>query len=587
MPHIILDGHKIETSLGKTIIQAAYDNGMEIPHFCWHPELSVAGNCRMCLVEVGTPKRLPTGEIELDANGEQVINFIPKLQIACATPISDGMVVKSKSERAVAAQEAVMEFLLINHPLDCPICDEAGECKLQEYAFRHSTRESRFDEEKNHKPKRTIWGPNVIYDAERCILCSRCIRYAKEVAKQDVLTFIQRGDHVYVDLYDGTVFDSPTSMNVIEICPVGALTSRDFRFKSRVWDMSVSPSITPADGSGNNTNVGIRNNEVLRVSPRANLNVNHYWLTDHQRLNYHEFVNENRVIEPSIQVDGQKQQVTWEKALGYAAEKLSTYKPDEIFVVASASATTEDNYILARFAKQVLKTNNIDFLTHFDEKFEDNFLSSGDRYPNTLGVTEAGVKSGTINFTNLQEKVNFGIIKAVVVMEEKFEFHPHFFEVLQNVPFKVVMQYNNNKLTEIADVVLPTSTYAEVEGTYINVKKRVQHFKPFITTKENLRYMGMKMSRLDKFGADNDRWTQHELRNCKQSWKIIQLLANLMGTSWSYKSSKEIFVEMAQNILSLKGMTYPLLDTYQGIILGKGSNPSSEKNMYTSHHLKP
>lgn len=587
MPHIILDGHKIETSAGKTIIQAAYDNGMQIPHFCWHPELSVAGNCRMCLVEVGNPKRLPNGEIELDSNGEPVINYFPKLQIACATPINDGMVVRSKSEKAITAQEAVMEFLLINHPLDCPICDEAGECKLQEYAFKHSKGESRFNEEKNHKLKRQEWGPNVVYDAERCISCSRCIRYAQEVAKQDVLTFVQRGDHVTIELFDGTVFDNPYSMNVIEICPVGALTSQNFRFKARVWDMSFNDSITPADGSGNNIKVGVRNNEILRVEPKSNMNVNHYWLTDDQRLNHHNFVNENRVTEPHINKNGNKSQVSWEDAISYTAQSLSGFKPDEIFVVASGKATTEDNYILNKFAKQVLRTNNIDYLTHFEDKFEDHFLGSGDRYPNTAGVVEVGVKSGSINFRNLEEKVKFGQVKAILVMEENFEFSSHLLETIKHIPFKVVMQYNHNALTEMADVILPASTFAEVEGTYINVKKRVQHFKPFIVTKENLRYMGMKMSRLDKFGAFNDRWTQHEHRNSKQSWKALQLLANTMGAGWAYKSSKEVFNEIEKTIPSFKGMTYGLLDEYQGIVLGKGAKPESKKSNYVSHVLTP
>lgn len=250
MPHIYVDKQRIEAKPGKTIIEACYENGIEVPHFCWHPDLSVSGNCRMCLVEVGMPKKNPDGSNVLDAEGKPEISFFPKLQIACATQIADGMVVRMKDKKAVIAQEAVMEFLLINHPLDCPICDEAGECKLQEYTFRHSTAESRFDEEKNHKRKRYQWGPHVMFDAERCISCSRCIRYAKEVAKQDVLSFVQRGDHVTIRVAEGKSFDNPYSMNVIEICPVGALTSVDFRFKARVWEMSFTPSISVADATG-------------------------------------------------------------------------------------------------------------------------------------------------------------------------------------------------------------------------------------------------------------------------------------------------------------------------------------------------
>jgi NADH-quinone oxidoreductase subunit G len=256
MPHIYIDGVKIETEAGKTVIQAAFENGMYIPHFCWHPELSIAGNCRMCLVEIGNPRRLPDGSFETDAKGEPVISYFPKLQIACATQISDGMHVRTTSQAAVEAQESVMEFLLINHPLDCPICDEAGQCKLQEYAYTRSAGKSRFTEEKVHKQKRVEWGPTIIFDGERCILCSRCIRYAQEVARQDVLTFVERNDKVTIDVANSQQFDNPYSMNVIDICPVGALTSRDFRFKARVWDMSFNNSICPGCSRGCNTKVG-------------------------------------------------------------------------------------------------------------------------------------------------------------------------------------------------------------------------------------------------------------------------------------------------------------------------------------------
>ena len=203
MPKIYIDGKPYEAENCKTVIETAYANGLEIPHFCWHPELSVSGNCRMCLVEIGMPKRMPDGEIQKDENGDPVVNFFPKLQIACATPISDGMRVRTKSDKAIEAQEAVTEFILINHPLDCPICDEAGECKLQEYAHKHSTGISRFEEEKNHADKRQRWGEHVYYDAERCISCSRCIRYADEVAGQKILSFVNRGDKVTIKKEEG------------------------------------------------------------------------------------------------------------------------------------------------------------------------------------------------------------------------------------------------------------------------------------------------------------------------------------------------------------------------------------------------
>ena len=265
MPNINIDGRAVDFKQGQTIIEAARDNGIEIPHFCWHPKLSVSGNCRICLVEV---------------------EKMPKLVIACSTLASEGMTVHTKSEKVIAAQNAVMEFLLINHPLDCPICDEAGECKLQDYAYKYSVGESRFVEEKVHKDKRVALGPRVMFDGERCISCSRCIRFCDEIAKDPELTFVQRGDRVTIVTYPGEEMDNPYSMNTIDICPVGALTSRDFRFKARVWDMSSTNSICNGCSRGCNTEIWVRNNEILRLTPRHNEEVNSYWMCDHGRLKY-------------------------------------------------------------------------------------------------------------------------------------------------------------------------------------------------------------------------------------------------------------------------------------------------------------
>lgn len=234
MIKITIDDKEFKVENGRTVIQAAQENGIEIPHFCWHPKLTISGNCRMCLVE---------------------IEKMPKLAIACATQVADGMVVKTMSDKAVKAREAVMEFLLINHPLDCPICDEAGECKLQDYSYKYSTGISRFNEDKVHKQKRVPIGPNVMFDSERCILCSRCIRFCDEIVGKHQLQFVQRGDQTRIETFPGEQLDNPYSMNVIELCPVGALTSRDFRFKARVWELSNTDSICTGCARGCNMNI--------------------------------------------------------------------------------------------------------------------------------------------------------------------------------------------------------------------------------------------------------------------------------------------------------------------------------------------
>jgi NADH-quinone oxidoreductase subunit G len=588
MPQFEFDGQLIETKPGKTIIEAAYDNGLAVPHFCWHPELPVAGNCRMCLVQVGMPARDREGNFELDENGNKKINFIPKMQIACASPVQDGMVVKSISDEAIESQEAVMEFLLINHPLDCPICDEAGECKLQEYSFKHSKGQSRFEEVKNHKPKRQVWGPNVVFDAERCISCSRCIRFAKEVAKQDVLTFVQRGDHVTIELFDGTTFDSPYSMNVIDICPVGALTSPDFRFEARVWELSSNESISHFDGTGTNINLGVRNNEILRITPRNNMYVNKYWLRDDARLSY-DFVNKNRVTKPLINNEGLLEEVTWEEAISYSAGKLNNFKGDQIVFVASSKATNEDNYIFNKFANEISNTQNVLYYSHTDESRIDDLLGVADLTPNTKGVEELGIGNNSkIKADELASKLKNGEIRAMYVMEEDFEDYPEILEQLGNLSFLAVHSYNSNKkINNFADVVFPASTFAEIEGTYTNLNGRVQHFTPALVTKENYRYMGMKMSRLDKFGADNDRWTNHEIRDSRQSWKILQSIAKELGKDWNYTKSANVFAEIVENHSNFNDMDYKKLDEYQGLELGKGNNPDPKQVNYVSHYLKP
>lgn len=589
MPHIIIDGQKIETSDGKTVIQAAYENGLNIPHFCWHPELSVSGNCRMCLVEIGMPKRLADGTVDADEKGNPKINFFPKLQIACATVVTEGMHVRTKTEKVIQAQEAVMEFLLINHPLDCPICDEAGQCKLQEYAYKHSRGESRFEEMKNRNEKRQSWGPNVMYDAERCISCSRCIRFSKEVAGQDVLTFIQRGDHVTIKLFDGTQLDNDYSMNVIDICPVGALTSKDFRFKSRVWDMSFNDSICPGCARGCNMQIGVRNNEILRLEPKTNMHVNKHWMCDYGRLTQYPFINNNRITSPMIKQNGKTSEVSWEEARQKAADLLKNYKPDEIMVVGSAKASCEENYLLQKFAKNVLKTKNIDILHHIDEEFEDDFLKTRDKSPNTIGAREVGMISTGEGekINNIAEKIQNGSIKALYVMLEDFSDHAHLFESFEELDLIIVHATNHNKLTEIADIVFAAATYAESEGTYVNINQRVQHFTPALVTAENMRYMGMKMSRLDKFGADNDRWTQHENRLVRPSWKTIQVIANLLDANWIYKNAESVFSEISQQIVSFNNMSYELLDQYQGLTLGRGDKPDKISYVYDSHEMKP
>ncbi len=543
MPKFVLDGKEIEFKQGQTIIQAAKDHGITIPHFCWHESLSVSGNCRVCLVE---------------------IEKMPKLAIACSTTAAEGMVVHTASEKALGARNAVMEFLLINHPLDCPICDEAGECKLQDYAYSHSKGESRFTEEKVHKDKRVQLGPYVMFDAERCISCSRCIRFCDEIAKDPELTFVKRGDRVTIVTYPGEELDNPYSLNVTDICPVGALTNRDFRFKARVWDMSANKSICTGCSRGCNTELWVRNNQVLRLTPRENQDVNSFWMCDHGRLNTFKHVNaEDRVDGPFVRKEGSLVKSTWEEALGKAAKELKSFAKSETAFIGSPYATVEDNYLLAKFAGSVMGSKNLDFIRHNDPSFADNILRKEDITPNAKGAEAAGVKPGQggANLDGIIKGIKEGKIKALYVMEDDLiEFNPEWESVLAKLDLLILHATNFNKTSALADVVFPAATYAEKNGTFVNFEGRVQRIKPAVTTVETDRAMdSLSMSRLDKFGTKFDRWAQGHKYDAKSSWKILTVLAAEAGNKLKYNLAEDVFNELVSSSDAFKGLDYDVI----------------------------
>jgi NADH-quinone oxidoreductase subunit G len=367
------------------------------------------------------------------------------------------------------------------------------------------------------------------------------------------------------------------------------LTSKDFRFKARVWDMSFNDSICPGCARGCNIKLGVRNNEILRIEPRTNPHVNKYWMCDYGRLTQHKLVNENRISEPMIRWKNELIPCSWDEAISKAADLLKKYSPDEIMFLGSAKASNEGNYALAKFVKEVIKSENIDVIGDFDDTFGDDFLKVNDKKPNFKGVIEVGVIPGTnsVNKKNLAEKMRFKKIKVLYTITDLLISQRPLLEELDDLELIIVHAQHPTFLTEKADIVFAASAFAEIEGTYINIDSRVQHITPAIATTENLRFMGMKMSRLDKFGASNDRWAQNKVRNCLPNWKIITRLAEQFNTKWDYKKSRDIFNEIASKIVSFNGMSYELLDEYQGIVLGNASSPDPKVINYESHVLKP
>ena len=543
MPKFTLNDKEIEFKPGQTIIEAAKENGVSIPHFCWHPKLSISGNCRVCLVEV---------------------EKLPKLAIACSTIVTEGMVVHSESEKTLEARNAVMEFLLINHPLDCPICDEAGECKLQDYAYKHSPGESRYVEEKTHKDKRVPLGPRVMFDGDRCISCSRCIRFCDEIAGKPELTFIKRGNNVTISTFPGKQMENKYSMNTIDICPVGALTSRDFRFQARVWDLSSNPSICMGCSRGCNTDVWVRNNEIKRLTPRFNEEVNSYWMCDDGRLNTFKFVNEDtRVDGPHKRKDGQLVNIGWDEALSNCASELKNISNKQIAFIGSAFASCEDNYLFSKFAKEVIGTKNIDFIRHTDEKFGDDLLRKNDITPNTMGAELVGVtpKQDGMNLSSIIKGIENSKIKALFVMEEDvLNLNPELEKSISNLDLLIVISSNFNKTTQFADFVFPAATFAEKNGTYVNFEGRVQRIKPAIETTDLDRALdGMQMSRLDKFGTKFDRWAKGNKRDARASWKIISGLSILFDKKLKFKMAENVFDEISKNIEAFSGLDYDVI----------------------------
>lgn len=540
MSKITIDNKLIEFIKGQTIIEAARENGISIPHFCWHPKLSVSGNCRICLVEV-----------------EQM----QKLVIACSTIAAEGMVVHTKSEKTVAAQNAVMEFFLINHPLDCPICDEAGECKLQDYAYKYGVGESRFIEEKVHKDKRVELGPRVMFDGERCISCSRCIRFCDEIAKDPELTFVQRGDRVTIVTYPGQQMDNSYSMNTIDICPVGALTSRDFRFKARVWDMSSTKSICVGCSRGCNTEIWVRNNEILRLTPRLNDEVNSYWMCDHGRLNTFKYVNaDDRSNSPQLMVEGQHINIGWDEAFAEAASRLKAFSKDQVAVIGSAFATCEDNFIIAKFAKSVIGTKHVDFIRHIDSEFGDDILKQNDVAPNSLGAETVGVHPANngLSIDGIIKAIQEKKIKALYIIEDDIlTSFPELESEIAALDLLIVHASNKNKTSAYADIIFPAATYAEKNGTMINFQGRVQRLKPAVSTLDSDRALeGMSMSRLDKFGTKYDSWASGKKCDARSTWKILLSLSNAFGYKMKFNMAEDVFAEMSKTIIEFKGLNY-------------------------------
>ena len=459
-----IDGKEIAVPKGTNVIEAARLVNVDVPHYCYHPKLAVVGNCRMCLIEMGMPAVDPATKAPVmdPATGKQKINWIPRPQIGCGTTVSPGLHVKTTSPMVKDAREGVMEFLLINHPLDCPICDQAGECKLQEQATGYGRGYSRFIEQKNVKPKRTQLGPRVTLDDERCVLCSRCIRFSRDVAGQDVLGFVDRGSYSTLTCHPDKKLDHNYSLNTVDICPVGALTSTDFRFKMRVWFLKQTNTIDTESSVGVNSVAWSREGVIYRITPRRNDEVNDTWMADSGRVLYKQVQSADRL----------KSTTALSVLVGQAAEIFKA-TAGSIAIVGSGRSSVEEQWITKKLAAALKAT--VSLVSRVGEG--DKLLISADRNPNVRGALVTGLISAlpSAQLTSLAADIDSGKVKTVVSVGE--DLTAAGLTAAQLAKINVIyLGTHTNATSTAAKVVIPTVTVFEKAGTFVNQQFRIQKF---------------------------------------------------------------------------------------------------------------
>ncbi len=514
---LTIDGREVSVPEGTTVIQAAEKLGIFIPRYCYHPGLSIAGNCRICLVDV---------------------EKFPKLQIACNAQVTDGMVVHTQSDKAEDGRRAVLEFLLANHPLDCPVCDQSGECDLQNFYMNFGLYNPRFREHKVKKQKAVPIGPHVMLDQERCILCSRCVRFTDEITETGEFGIFNRGDRAELGLYPGDVLDNPYSANVVDICPVGALTESDFRFKARVWYLSSAPTVCNGCSQGCNVdmhyvldrphlNDGAR---VVRIKPRYNPDVNQWWMCDEGRYGFG-WVDQERLKN----VRGPSGDATWEQALKAISVKLVEIAREQggarIGVIASAQLTNEELFLIREIFQGALGAQ-VSASVPEEPGSCDDFLIKGDKHPNTAGATLLGL-AGTdaphaeqiLNQAldgNLEVLWVFGHDLVKLLGEEKVRL------LSEKVPLFVFSGTNENPTVPLAHWVLPSAAYVEKDGTFVNCHGRVQRIgRAFLP-----------------------------LGDSREDWRVLLELAELMDRPFDWREPRDIFRGLAETVTPFQGLSY-------------------------------
>ncbi len=518
-----ISGRPLPTSM----IQACAAARVDVPHYCYHPKLPVAGNCRMCLVEFGTPAIGPDRKPVVNPDGTVKISRAPRPAIACATPVSPGMEIYTNTPVVKQMREGVLEFLLINHPLDCPICDQAGECKLQEYSVEYGQSASRFVETKVHKPKQVDLGPRIMLDDERCILCTRCIRFTRDIAGDDKLGIINRGSYNTIAAYPGTPFDNNYTLNTVDLCPVGALTSKDFRFQMRVWFLKETKSLCTSCATGCNIIIGSRQDKIYRYEPRQNDAVNACWMCDYGRLNYKWIGREDRLVGVRKRwVDGRSEECTWVTALKEISERLRRVTPGSAALIASARQTNEELFLLGKLAKKLRAvTDSVP-----RQGAGDKLLLQADRNPNSLGASLTGLAAVPMGsrLPGIAEGIRRGTLKTLIVFGEDVTRHGIGPELLSRLETLIVSDILPNATTALAHYLLPGCAHAEKRGSFTSGKGRVQRWVKAVEPRGEAR----------------------------AEWEFLhELLFNITGQD-GCKSMEGLFNQMAREIPAFQELTW-------------------------------
>lgn len=518
--NIKVDGREVAIEKGTNLIEAAKKVGVSVPHFCYHPGLPVVGVCRICLCE---------------------LEGRPKLVAGCATQVEEGMHIITRSPKVTDARRAVMEFLLIHHPLDCPMCDKGGECTLQDYTMLMGPARSRFKFEKITWPEEDVGG-KLVLNKNRCILCMRCVNLCKDVAGLDEIAVLSRGEQTYIGTVDGRKIENELAGNIADICPVGALTSKDFRFRARPWELTNVASVCPHCSKGCNITVGYhpRRNEILRITARTNMDVNQWWICDRGRGGFHFLHDPKRLLAPARGANGASRTVPWKQAILDIAQSLREiivrHGARAVGVVGSGTLTNEECYLTRAVFKDGLGVLNLDFPPRpQQEVVYKKFTIEGDKDPNARGAALCGVAPGAsgLGVRDMMRAAAEGTIKALVFLRggplDLFGDPAIVERALKKVDLLLVVDFVPSPVSERAHWVLPGVTFAEKEGTFTNSTGRVQRIRKVLTIRGDTR----------------------------EDWRILQDLGQALGVLPATDPDPErIFLRLAQAVPAFSGLSY-------------------------------